>query len=245
MGYGADLNEWVNETQVATWHDNLQNQMDYFRFLGARPAGPNFDLDHTSFNSWNDPLSYSSYEHHRPTYETYVAAIDTLTNQPTMSEDRFRIRNQAQFAAKDYDEVDTRRGLWQSTMAGGVGNIWGNYITDSNLDLQSEAYSNVDQLTNYSQFFFRNRRFLADMERANTLTDGVALKALNNQNYVFYKEDTATIQLDLSGMDGSQQGIAVDTTQTYSEIDLGLLSPSLQTLDLPSISDWAIAIGSF
>jgi lysophospholipase L1-like esterase len=245
MGYGFDLDEWVNETQLATWHDYMQSQLGWFHFLGARPEGPNFGLDHTQFNSWNDPQSYSSYEHHRPTYDVYVAAIETLPGQPTMSEDRFRIRTNSPFREKDYSPEDTRRGLWHSTMAGGVANIWGNYATDGNSENISEPYPNQAQIKTYSQFFFDNGRFLADMERANTLTDGVALKTQDNNNYVFYKEDTASIQVDLSGMSGSQRVIAVDALQAYSEIDLGVLAPGVHTINLPSTSDWAIAIGNF
>jgi hypothetical protein len=245
MGLGFDLFEWVSIPELAEWHDNIQAQMGWFHFLGGRPEGPRSGTDHSEYEAWNTPQSYSSYEHHRPDYEVYVAAIEALPDKPTMSEDRFRIRDLARFADKDYDPEDTRRGLWRSTMAGGVANIWGNYLDDSDSENISDPYPNQAELKTYSRFFFDHARFLADMERANALTDGVALKTPDNQFFVAYKEDANSIQLDLSAMQGAQQVVAVNTKQAYSELDLGILNPEVHTITLPTNSDWAIAIGDF
>jgi hypothetical protein len=245
MGLGFDLFEWTGIPELAEWHDNLQNQMGWFHFLGGRPEGPRSGTDHSEYEAWNAPQSYSSYEHHRPDYDVYVAAIEALPDKPTMSEDRFRIRDLPQFADKDYTPDDTRRGLWQSTMAGGVANIWGNYLADSDSDNISDSYPNQAELKTYSRFFFDHARFLADMERANDLTDGVALKTPDNQLFVFYREDTNSIQLNLSGMAGAQRLVAVNTRQAYSELDLGTFVPGVYTVTLPGSSDWAIAIGDF
>ncbi|MEO1401601.1 MAG: DUF5060 domain-containing protein [Cyanobacteria bacterium J06635_1] len=245
LGYGFDLNEWVTESQIQKWHDNLQSQLGWEHSIGGRSSGPNSGTNHSKAKSFNEGLSYSGYEHHRPDYDVYSAALDALPGQPVLSEDRFRIRNGGRFASKDYTPESTRRGLWQSTMAGGVGNIWGNYVQDWDPTKISETYSNKNQIKTYSRFFFGEDRFLAGMTQANNLTDGYALKTSDNQNYVFYKENTASIQLDLSKLDGPQRAVAVNTENAYKEIDLGVLAAKNQTIKLSGTSDWAISVGKF
>ena len=75
--------------------------MGWSHFLGGRPAGPNQGTDHSRDAAWNEGLDYSSYEHHRPTYEVYVAALQAVPGKPVMSEDRFRIRR-SPYPEKDY-----------------------------------------------------------------------------------------------------------------------------------------------
>ncbi len=125
-GYGFDLDEWVTAPQLAEWHRYMQAHLGWFHFLGGRPEGPNQGTGHSTWYTWNLPLDYSSYEHHRPTYEVYVAALEEVPGQPVISEDRFRIRDEGR--SKDYTPEDTRRGLYHSTLAGGVANIWGNLL---------------------------------------------------------------------------------------------------------------------
>ena len=93
-----------------------------------------------------------------------------MPGQPVMSEDRFRIRNEGR--SKDYDQTETRRGLWNSTMAGGAANIWGDLrpLPDSKGSL---PYSNANQLLTYARFW--KNRFNANLLFANGLTDGRAL----------------------------------------------------------------------
>ena len=141
---------------------------------------------------------------------------------------------------KDYNMEETRRGLWHSTMAGGVANIWGNLLSGGDI---SAPYPNPEQIRTYATFF--EDRFKKDMFRCNSLTDGVCLQQPDNAHFLFYKEDTSSIQLNLSGMTGAQTAIAVDTKLAYVEIDLGTLNTLNQTWSAPYISDWAIAVGDF
>ncbi|MAG93645.1 MAG: hypothetical protein CMJ48_07840, partial [Planctomycetaceae bacterium] len=60
-------------------------------------------------------------------------------------EDRFRIRHSKTYADKDYTMEMTRRGLWHSTMAGGVANIWGHLPRGHDAWLGSLRASGVDQ----------------------------------------------------------------------------------------------------
>lgn len=76
MGYGFDLDEWVEPEEVHTWHDYMHEKLGWFHFLGGRPEGPNEGTDHSEYITWNKPLDYSSYEHHRPNYQVYIAAAE-------------------------------------------------------------------------------------------------------------------------------------------------------------------------
>lgn len=135
----------------------------------------------------------------------------------------------------------TRHGLWHSTLAGGVANIWG-YLVPAADEGGSQPYPNREQIRTYAKFF--EHRFQRGMERANDLTDGLALAWRNagGARFVFYKEDADAIRLDLSGMQGDAPAIAVDTKIAYKEVDLGRLRPREQTWKPPYVSDWAIAV---
>lgn len=237
MGYGFDLFEWVSSGELTAWHDYMHAHMGWDHMLGARSSTNQLD-------QLSEAMDYSSYEQHRPDYNMYVQTIQERPGKPSFSEDRFRIRDEGR--EKDYSTDDTRRGLWHSTMAGGVANIWGNLIGAAGAnegDTTSLAYPNKPQIKTYFQFF--DNRFLADMSRCNDLTDGYCLKTGSSQQYVFYREDAASIQLNLSGMSGSQPAIAVDTKLPYAEISLGTLAPQNHTWQAPYSSDWAVAVGTF
>ncbi len=240
MGYGFDLDEWVRAPKLRQWRDHMQHCLGRFHFLGGRPVGPNRGLDHTQDAQWNQGLDYSSYEHHQPTYDTYVAALQALPNQPVLSEDRFRIR-EGKYPEKDYSIERTRRGLYHSTLAGGVGNIWG-----INPDQGAGGiYPNRAELKTYAAFFFTKKRFLQDMVRANQLSpDGRSSVLLSpgTNSLIVYQEDTHAIGIDLSHGVGSGPAIAVNTRKAYEEIDLGTLPARRQRIALPDMSDWVIAV---
>ena len=241
MGYGFDLDEWVTESQLHAWNTYMQDHLGWRHYLGGRPEGPNSGTNHSPWVSWNSPMEYSSYEHHQPRYDVYVAALQAVPGQPVLSEDRFRIRPESG-DPKDYSEEDTRRGLWHSTMAGGVANIWGDLTEDTGTRV-SRPYANKGQIKTHFRFW--QDRFVSNLVRDNALTDGVALRS-GHRGYIFYKEDTASLQMDLSAMSGTRPAVAVDTKQApYQEIALGMLSPTSQTQGLSHVSDWAIAVGDF
>ncbi|MFB3081001.1 MAG: hypothetical protein ACE1Y1_04425, partial [Nitrosomonadaceae bacterium] len=240
MGYGFDILEWASVTEATIWHDSFQGFLPQFHFLGARADGPNTGTDHSPFISWNQGFDNSSYEHHKPTYDVYTAALDALPGKPVMSEDRFRIRNPA--GSKDYTPDETRQGLWNSTMAGGVANIWGNLTNGGSHATGSAPYPNEDQIKTYSLFF--ENRFRKDMTSSSSGTVR-SLTRPSNTDYIFYQDSTSSLQMDLSGMVGSQPAVAVDAKLSYAEIALGNLNPGSQTWNAPYTSDWAIAVGDF
>ncbi len=233
MGYGFDLFEWVNGSELNVWHSNMQS-MGWTHLLGARS-------NKNELNQISEVMDYSSYEQHRPDYDKYVETILTRPEKPSFSEDRFRIRDGGR--AKDYDFDMTRRGLWHSTMAGGVANIWGNLLGDESSntgDGASLPYPNADQILTYATFW--DDRFMVDMERCNALTDGACLYSPSEQLWVFYIEDASSISLDLTGVSSIESAVAVDTKLAYAEIGINLQSGSQVIWQSPYSSDWGLVV---
>ena len=237
MSYGFDLWEWTDDKQLTTWHRYLHNHLGWPHMLGARSQKH-------ALTQLSEAMDYASYEQHRPDFDTYVQSFEKRPSKPSFSEDRFRIRDSPQHAEKDYDEVMTRRGLWHSAMAGGVANIWGNLIS-SDVNAQNREgsfpYPNPHWIKTYAEFF--KDRFHLDLERDNTITDGVCLRRPGGSEFLFYREEAESIRMDLSSMPSRTLAVAVDVLKPYHEIDLGPLKPKAQTWQAPYRSDWAIAVG--
>ena len=247
LGYGFDLQEWASLSGISSWENYLQSHFGWFHFTGGRYQGPKTGTNHSPGNAWNSALEYASWEHHKPAYSTLVLAADEVAGKPLFTEDRFRIRNQGR--SKDFaqDGSDTREFLWRCTMAGGQAAIWGN-LWNIGSGGKSDPYPNKTQIKTFSIFFNDNDRFLVNMERANQLTSNNntwILRTPDNQKFVAYRENANSVQIDLSSASGTLSAIAVNTRNTYQEVDLGNLSATSQTINLPSTSDWAVAIGNF
>ncbi len=242
MCYGFDLQEWVDDDGLRTWHDYMHEHMGWDHLLGGRSPG---------LTQICPGLDYSSYQQHRPTYETYVKAIEQYPHKPTFLEDRFRVRKNV-YPDKDYTFEMTRRGLWHSTMAGGAANIWGNLL-DPRPDGMSHPYPNKHQIKTWSLFW--RRRFTADLQRS-AISNGRSLiapskdvaveagrKVLPIKTVICYKEDTESITMDLDAMKQPLKAVAVDTKAPYKEIPIpNLKAKPAQTFHAPKESDWAIAI---
>ncbi|MGD8500708.1 MAG: hypothetical protein PVJ86_08670, partial [Phycisphaerales bacterium] len=85
-------------------------------------------------------------------------------------------------------------------------------------------------------------RFRKELVRDNSLTDGVCLK-VPGKLMVFYKEDTDSIQMNISELQKAVEGIAVDTCRSYKEIGLdGLKAKPGQIFKAPRRSDWAVTV---
>ena len=227
LGYGFDLWEWVNEQDMKAWHDYMWSIPGWNKLLGARASK-------NELNQLYEGLDFSDYEYHKPWYETLVTMINVRPEKPSLSGDRYRIRRYppSSWPEKDYNEEETRRGLWHHTMAGGIGAIWGN------LD-STGIYANKDELKCFSVFWNDNKRFRKDMIIDNSLTNGYCLKEADKY-YVFYKEDTNELNYSFSGR--SKKVVALDTKKAYHEIDLGVKKAGSYVFEAPYISDWAIAV---
>ncbi|TDI85379.1 MAG: hypothetical protein E2O79_01785 [Caldithrix sp.] len=225
MGYGFDLWEWVNAQQLKEWHDYMRSKPGWNHLLGARSSK-------NQLNQMYEGLDYSSYEYHKPWYSELVKMINQRASKPSFSEDRYRIRRKSRYPYKDYNEDETRRGLWHHTMAGGIAAIWGN-LDDNGI------YSNKDALKSFSSFWNDKKRFKKDMIIDNKLTDGYCLRA-SDQHYVFYKEDCDKLKYSFGGT--PKNVIALDTRKKYKEIELGMKETGNYVFNAPYISDWAIAV---
>ena len=238
MGYGFDLHEWVSGSQLQVWHNYMTQHLGWPHLLGGRASK-------NQLNQLYEGFDYSGYEQHKPDYDKYVETIEKRPQKPSFSEDRFRIRDEGR--GKDYTFEEVRRGLWHSAMAGGVANIWGNLLgsgAGANDGVATSApFPNPEWIKTNARFF--EDRLEVGIIRCNHLTNGVCLKSSNGQSYLFYKENTSSISLNLSGLSAGKPAIAVDTRKAYQEINLGLLNPSNQTWNAPRNSDWAIAVGDF
>lgn len=249
MGYGFDLQEWAaipgRVQLVRPWCERLEKLLGWWHPLGGR-MGPTItdSTDHRVQAKLNEGLGYFSYEHHRPTYAMYRAALAALPGRPVMSEDRFRIRVPPLYPDKDYDELRTRRGLYHSTLAGGVANIWGNNHPGGWAPGgASRPYPHPEWIKTYATFF--EDRFTRDMVPDETISDGLALRRPTRRHLVVYREDARSIDLDLSAMEGPQQAIAVDCQLPYRELPIGTLAPGKHSWKAPGRSDWIIAVGDF
>jgi hypothetical protein len=206
---------------------------------------------------------YTGYTSYRPLYDRYVAVLEHRPNKPSFEEDRFRLRNARQWTHKDYSANLTVKGLWHSAMAGGVANIWGNLLPEDDQG-GSRSYDHVDVhvkhlIKTYATFFRDKKRFRRDLIRDNAITDprkgttevpdpppiSACLRNPDGTHFVFYKESTTSVGMDLSGMKSPQPTVAVDTQKVYEEVDLGILKPDKHSWNAPYRSNWAIAVGGF
>ena len=246
-GYGWDCDKWVNAAQLDAWRINMLAHTDnaWYEFCGARPAGPNTGINHAQFNSWNDGLNYYSYEHHSPTYSVYKAALANNSEFPVFSEDRFRVRG---LHEKDYTEAQIRRGLYHSTIAGGVANIW-TYQDPSSATGTATAFPNASWISNYSTFWFGDAyRFLAGLQPYDAAIIGnqMVCADTDKEHLIIYCQNTSEMKINLSGMNGSHTAVLLDTqTSNYTEVDGGVLAPGVHTYSSLAKRDWIVAVGDF
>lgn len=227
MGYGYDNNEHATTSDLRGWGNYLRDKMGWKHLLGARDQGQNIsytywpEADWYSRGNWFSGISYTD----------VVSILDSNINVPHAFDERWWQTR--------VSEENQRKMLWRTAMAGGASGIWGSDDGSGRIGayLQPQWFK--------THFTFWQERFLNDIARANNLTDGYSLKTPDNINYVFYKENTSSIQMQLSGMSSSQPAIAIDTKKAYEEISLGMLSTTNQTWAAPYVSDWAIAVGGF
>ena len=238
MGYGFDLWEWVRAEELHQWREFMHAELGWPHLLGGRAHQAHRPLE----DLMTAELDYVGYETHRPTYETYVEALELHPGKPVFMEDRFRVRDHPIWYEKDYSLDDVRRGLWHSTMAGGVANIWG-YLLPERLDWGSRPFPNREQIAAYAQFF--EKRFSRGLTLANDAADGMVLADWDRGRMIVYVEDQDVIAFDLSEFEEESRVVAIDTKTPYFEFELGTFSPGHHQWRAHYQSDWALAIGGF
>lgn len=247
MGYGFDTYH-IPPEESGEWHRYMHENLGWFHHLGIRPANmgdKGREMSKEELQEWNAPFDYASYQDYQPGYGDYVSFLGFVEGKPLFMEDRFRIRGW-DGPGKNYTVEQTRRGLWNSTMAGGSANIWANLTEEDGSYTkggQSHPYPDAELLNTYSVFFFDNHRFLKDMQRDNDKTDGRCLREAHT-HYVFYKENTSSIQMDLSQFTGTLEALAVDAKKEYEEIPVSVEKGN-RTWNAEYSSDWAVAVGDF
>ncbi len=233
MGYGFDLQEWVNDEQLGEWAKYMHKHMGWPHLLSARGYA-NKDLDILSYSN----LGPEGFKETNPfNYEDAANIIRSDSRRPHFFEERFTYKRNQIFS------MDVTRQLhWQYAMAGGVGSFWGFFPIE--YGKVKPKYPKPEQLQTHYHFWHLGDWFKLDMSIANELTDGYALKTPDNQSFIFYKENTDSIQIDLTDMDARKAAVAVNTRKKYAEISLGKLNPKKQVIKLPEASDWAIAVAN-
>ena len=231
MGYGFDLHEYVSKSELRSWANYLHEHMGWQHLLSARSV----DLQGSnSINGYaiadNEHGDYSGPGY--PDVGTIINHLNSDTDNPHLYEERHYWQRWG------LDESKTRRLVWRTIMANGMGGWCG-------LNSGSYPSSLSRSLRTHHEFWHGNDRFKLDFERANNLTDGYCLKSNNNSRYIVYKEGTSSIQVDLSSAPRSLSAVAVDCKAGYAERNVGPLSPGNHTIDLQGSSDWVVAIGDF
>ncbi|MCA9739900.1 DUF5060 domain-containing protein, partial [candidate division KSB1 bacterium] len=225
LGYGFDLWEWTTEEQMQAWAAYLHEHMGWPHLLWARERS-NTEIDVVS----NDLRPNG--EPQDQFYQMAISSFDSSNNRPVMFGRRFAFMRDSIFTMDK-----TRRSMWQFAMAGGAGSWWG-FFANSPF-----PYPNPEQLVAHEQFW--QTHFRLDFQADTLITDGAALRVPENTHYVFYKEDTDSIRMNLTAMTGMQEAYAVDTRLGYQEIHLGTFLPDSLTWIAPYPSDWAVAVGNF
>ena len=248
MGYGWDIWDYTDASKLEAWHDYIHEHSGWDHVLGAR----GHRNDETPVWQMTSKLDYIGHEDHatinydsKIAYDRFLQWYSFRPNMLHFSEDRFRFWNY-HYPSRNFDTDRARKTLWHTAMVGGVATIWGK--ADSNNNFNEEGSFPFDtnariQFKIFSEFW--KDRYVLGLQRANALTsNGYVLKNSQNTQYIFYKENTNSIRLDLRGMSSSRTAIAVDTKAgSYNEINIGTLSNTDQTWNAPKTSDWAIYIG--
>jgi hypothetical protein len=235
MSYGFDLDEWVTTAEVRAWWSYLHEHLGWPHLLMAREVRAERQPSASQFLLGSDVLDVHSTDE-RPHADFYAAATAALeaTGRPVLFERRF-------LHTRDgiWDMETTRRALWQFTLAGGAGAIWG-VLWDG-----GSPYSEATQLDTHRAFW--HDRWSLDMQRPSERAGagGYSLHDSAGTRFITYGEATSRLQLDLTHMSGPQPAVAVDTKLPYAEIDIGLTDPGELTWKAPYESDWVVAVGTF
>lgn len=235
MGYGYDLWEWVDGPQLEAWHRHMHEHLGWPRLLGAR-------WQKNRLTQATEAMDYASYEQHRPDYAMYVRTLEQR-DKPAFSEDRFRVRDAREHRGKDYTPQMTRRGLWHAMMAGGVANIWGYLLDESQPPGRSGDYPNAAELLTCSRFFAG--RFALDMAAQRGPGDAMVLRDAAGERMLVYVEQAAGVRVEIPPAAAGSPIIAVDACAPYREIRLGAATAGRWRWQAPHVSDWAVAIGRF
>lgn len=240
IGEGFDNFEDDSTAYANKWFNDLHDRIAWPHLLGMRSYSDSYQKICTDCN-------YYSWEYRKMDYDKWKASYDQVSDRPSFEEDRFRVRTKYdKDIPPDGLASQLRNHLWPQVMVGGVGAIYG-YLINS-----GGSYSDVDgyppdwqrAIKTWHDFWYHDvHRFMPDMERCNELTNGFGI-CVRGKHYVFYKENTNSIDFDVSHLTKQVPAVAIDTW-TGQRIDLGTKGPDYNRFNAPHLSDWAVAIGDF
>lgn len=233
MGYGFDLIEWTTPEGRNGWAEYLHGKMGWDHLLGTRGFpldGARNNLD--AYSGFGDS-ELTTTRHGPADFAEVCKDFDADPRHPAFYEERHAYLREG----FQLDMEGTRRLRWWQVMAGGVGGFFGFYA-------KSEyPYPNPEQLRTWQSFW--KDRYMLGMHRAGDPKEAAILISGDARTAVIYQEDTETIHADLAGFQVKGHAVAVDTKREYAEVDLGTLDPGHPTIQLPHVSDWAVAVGDF
>ena len=233
MSLGYDLNEWVTPAEARTWAADLRSWSTLPRVLMARESQDGA-THRDPFSLGTDKLDAYSLDQ-RPTegfFEDARARFEAVAGAlPVMYERRF-------LHTRDgvWDMRTTRRAMWQFSLAGGAGGVYGT------LWGPGPDYPSPEQLVTLARFW--EQRFAFPLQPQRSPVDGLVM-ADGVARHVVYVEDADRVTIALPDGVRDARVIAVNTRAAYAELDLGTLDAGTHTLTLPTRSDWALAIGDF
>ncbi|MHC4743643.1 MAG: DUF5060 domain-containing protein [Planctomycetota bacterium] len=232
MGYGFDLHEWTNTEQLNSWAEYLHGHFGWQHLLCARGHILDGPQNMNSYDGFGRNVPLKTTSHGPKDYAEILEDLESDKTRPHFYEERHSYKR----SGFPLDMDGTRRLLWWETMAGGMGGFFGFYPNSPH------PYPNPEQLRTHYEFWHTKGRFQLNMEPAKDFIEGgCALGNLSTGRYVFYKEDTDTIRMNLKRFPGMHKAVAVDTKKPYEEIDIHGVNGKYQEWKAPYKSDWAIA----
>ncbi|MEE9429687.1 MAG: T9SS type A sorting domain-containing protein [Melioribacteraceae bacterium] len=245
MGYGFDLHEWVDSSEVKEWAEFMQDNLSWQHLLSAR--GQILETSN-SINSYdgaarNVPLSTSLYG--PSSLEEIFADLNNDLTHPHLYEERHSYNRQSSDEQNGWNlEMDgTRRLMWLEAMAGGMGG-WFGFYPENAFAFGGYPYPNPEQLATFRKFWIEENRFLLDMNTTKISSNFYSLESEQSNSVVLFKGDTDVIGFDFSSFENNSI-IAVDTKLEYSEIIVNNSSIVNSEWNAPYNSDWVLAIGDF
>ena len=163
-------------------------------------------------------------------YEEIVEDLQSDTSRPHLYEERHAYRRVGVKLERD----GTRRLLWQQQMAGGMGGWYGFYSRSP------YPYPNPEQLRTHRSFW--NRYLSLDLQIDNAISDGYVLRTPEFAKVIVYKENSESLELNLSNASTEAQARMIDTKKEYDERSIGVLKPTAHKLKFPYVSDWVVVV---
>lgn len=221
VGFGFDLHEWASAEQVQTFRDRLNETTSYRHMVGARGYK-------NQYRQISEDVDYASWEWHQPSYDDYVDHLRHSNGMPAFSEDRFRIREPSRYPEKDYDAQATLAGLWESTLAGGVANIWGFKPSGASY---SQAYPNKQAIRTYRTFV--DRYYERPVARSDVVEGAKCLETASRHLCLVRGVEDFEVHTERCRI------IAVDADGPYEEREM---TESANKPGLPYESAWALVV---